>query len=109
MAQPFIHNANAFDPDGDSLSYELIFCKGSEGLPIPGYSYPAASNSFSLDAITGDLVWDSPTGCGEYNVAFLIKEWRNGVLIGFVERDMQITIFCNNPNNNVPPVYLFHC
>lgn len=103
IGQPFIHNANAFDPDGDSLSYELIFCKGSEGLPIPGYTYPNASTSFSLNAVTGDLIWDSPTGCGEYNVAFLIKEWRNGVLIGFVERDMQITILCNNPNNNVPP------
>lgn len=103
IGQPFIHNANAFDPDGDSLSYELIFCKGSEGLPIPGYTYPNASTSFNLNAITGDLIWDSPTGCGEYNVAFLIKEWRNGILIGYVERDMQITILCNNPNNNVPP------
>ncbi len=104
IGQIFIHNANAFDPDGDSLAYELIFCKGADGLPIPGYTYPAASNSFTLDAVTGDLVWDSPMSCGEFNVAFLIKEYRNGVQIGFVERDMQITILCNNPNNNVPPV-----
>jgi gliding motility-associated-like protein len=101
----FIHNANAYDPDGDSLSYHLIFCKGAEGLPIPGYAYPAASNSFDLDAITGDLVWDSPVGCGEFNVAFLIREWRRGVNIGYVERDMQINILCNNPNSNVPPVF----
>ncbi|HMT29666.1 MAG TPA: gliding motility-associated C-terminal domain-containing protein, partial [Bacteroidia bacterium] len=104
IGQPFIHNANAFDPDGDSLSYQLIFCKGSGGLSIPGYAYPVASNSFTLNPTTGDLVWDSPTGCGEYNVAFLIKEWRSGVMIGYVERDMQITILCNNPNSNVPPV-----
>lgn len=91
---PFIHNPNAYDPDGDSLSYELIFCKGTGGQPIPGYFYPNASNSFSLNVINGDLIWDSPTACGEYNVAFLIKEWRNGVNIGYVERDMQITIFC---------------
>ncbi len=101
--QVFIHNPNAFDPDGDSLSYELIFCKGAGGLSIPGYSYPTASSSFTLNAVTGDLIWDTPTICGEYNVAFLIKEWRNGVLIGFVERDMQITILCNNPNNNIAP------
>lgn len=100
--QIFIHNPNAFDPDGDSLSYELIFCKGSTGLPIPGYTYPIGNISFSLDAITGDLVWNTPQICGEYNVAFLIKEWRNGINIGYVERDMQITIICNSTNE--PPV-----
>ncbi len=104
VGQVFIHNANAFDPDGDSLAYELTVCKGAGGLPIPGYTYPAASNSFSLDALTGDLVWDAPLGCGEFNVAFLIKEYRNGIQIGFVERDMQINIHCQNPNNNVTPV-----
>ena len=103
IGQIFIHNPNAYDPDGDSLAYELIYCKGAEGLPIPGYGYPVASNSFSLNAITGDLVWDSPMSQGEYNVAFLIKEFRNGVQIGFVERDMQITILPNNFNNNEPP------
>jgi gliding motility-associated-like protein len=104
IGQVFIHNANAYDPDGDSLSYELFICRGADGLPIPGYSYPAASNSFTLDPVTGDLIWDSPVGCGEYNVAFLIREWRNGFNIGYVERDMQINILCNNPNNNQPPV-----
>ncbi len=100
--QPFIHNPNAYDPDGDSLSYELIFCKGSGGLSIPGYSYPVGSTSFGLDALTGDLLWDAPQVCGEYNVAFLVKEWRNGIQIGYVERDMQITIICNCANQ--PPV-----
>jgi gliding motility-associated-like protein len=103
LNQVFIHNANAFDPDGDSLSYHLIYCKGADGLPIPGYTYPTANNSFTLDEITGDLVWDTPQSCGEFNVAFLIKEWRNGVTIGYVERDMQINILCNNQNNNEPP------
>ena len=103
VGQVFIHNANAYDPDGDSLAYELVVCKGAGGLPIPGYSYPVASNSFDLDEVTGDLVWDTPVGCGEFNVAFYIKEYRNGVQIGFVERDMQINIHCANPTNNVVP------
>ena len=94
----FIHNPNAFDPDGDSLSYELAPCKGSNGLPIPTYNVPAASVSFSLDPINGDLIWDSPLAIGEYNVAMIIREWRNvpgvGLLnIGYVTRDMQITIW----------------
>jgi hypothetical protein len=35
VGQVFIHNPNAYDPDGDSLSYELIICKGALGLDIP--------------------------------------------------------------------------
>lgn len=99
VGQPFIHNPGAYDPDGDSISYRLVFCKGEDGLDIPGYTYPIASNSFGIDALTGDLLWDSPAAQGEYNVAFLIEEWRNGVLIGSTTRDMQINVVTcsNNP------------
>ncbi|MBK7889166.1 MAG: gliding motility-associated C-terminal domain-containing protein [Bacteroidetes bacterium] len=103
----FIHNPNAYDPDGDSLSYELVPCKGFGGSPIPTFFYPPASTSFTLDAITGDLIWDSPMQQGEFNVAMIIREWRNipgiGLLnIGYVTRDMQITIY---PPINDPPVF----
>ena len=102
----FIHNPNAFDPDGDSLSYELTQCRGFSGNPIPNYFYPPASNSFALNPVTGDLVWDEPMAVGEYNVAMIIREWRNipgiGMInIGYVTRDMQITIY---PPLNQPPV-----
>lgn len=34
---------------------------------------------------------------GEYNLAILVEEWRDGVLVGTVLRDMQITVAnCNN-------------
>ena len=104
VGQPFVHNPNAFDPDGDSLSYHLIPCKGAGGVSIGGYAFPQASSSFEIDSITGDLNWFNPVICGEYNIAILIREWRNGVQIGFVERDMQVNISCNNPNSNAPPV-----
>jgi len=99
--QPFIYNPAAYDVDGDSLSYKLVFCKGDDGLDVPGYSYPLASNSFSLDPITGDLYWDSPMYVGEYNVAFHIEEWRHGIKISSVTVDMQILVA---PCNNRPPV-----
>jgi gliding motility-associated-like protein len=98
---PFIHNPNAFDPDGDSLSYELTPCLGDGGVPISVYTIPTASTSLTLNAITGDLIWNSPTAPGEYNIAFLVKSWRRGYLISSVERDMQIVI--GNCNNH-PPV-----
>lgn len=97
----YVHNPSAFDPDGDSLSYELVNCRGSQGLEIPGYTLPLASTSFSIDAKSGDLSWDAPVLQGEYNVAFKITEWREGVAIGSVVRDMQILI---GACDNNPPV-----
>jgi len=99
--QPFYHNPGAYDPDGDSLSYRLVPCRGAQGQVIPGYTLPPATHTIHLDSITGDFFWDSPPQQGEYNIAILIEEWRNGVKIGSVLRDMQIII---TACNNQPPV-----
>lgn len=98
----YLHNPAAFDVDGDSLSYKLVDCRGAFGLPIPGYKLPnevdtTVQTSFEMDAVTGTITWDSPILQGEYNIAFIIEEWRSGVRIGYVTRDMQITIIaCDN-------------
>lgn len=102
---PYCHNPGAFDTDGDSLSFSLVTCRGYEGEEIPGYVLPNATNTISINPTTGDLIWDSPTMVGEYNIAILIKEWRQGILIGSVIRDMQITIVaCDNQ----PPTISAH-
>jgi len=99
--QPFLHNPGAYDVDGDSLSYRLVTCMGAMGLPIPGYTLPPATDSLSLNPITGDFFWVTPPQQGEYNIAILIEEWRDGQKIGSVLRDMQIIVIaCNNK----PPV-----
>lgn len=104
--QPFYHNPGAYDADGDSLSYKLIPCRGALGQIIPGYTYPPASKSLTLNPVTGDLIWDSPKQQGEYNIAILIEEWRNGIKIGSVLRDMQIIIIaCNNHPPVIDSVY----
>ena len=92
VGKTFIHNAGAYDPDGDSLSYKLVICKGAGGWDIPGYAYPTASEYFKIDSITGDLIWETPVLQAEYNVAFDIEEWRYGIKISTVRRDMQINI-----------------
>ena len=72
-------------------------CKGAEGQDIPGYTYPQASSFFDIDPLTGLLQWEDPVLQGEYNVAILVEEWRHGVKIGSVIRDMQILISaCDN-------------
>jgi hypothetical protein len=125
----FYHNPGAYDPDGDSLSYELTIPKREKDANVYGYldpngkkfydaiglNYGTANEdgngppTFSIDE-SGTLLWDAPGAPGEYNVAFLIKEWRkiNGIWIqlGYVVRDMQIIIEdCLNqrPELNVPP------
>ena len=93
----YLHNPSAYDPDGDSLSYRLVTCKGQDGIEIPGYTLPQASHAFVIDSVTGELRWDAPLMQGEYNVAIMVEEWRHGVKIGSVVRDMQILISaCDN-------------
>ncbi len=83
----------------------MTVCRGASGLPIPGYTYPTASNFLALDPLTGDLVWDSPVQPGEYNVAFKVVSWRRGVYLGYVTRDMQILIGdCSNRPPEFQPI-----
>ena len=98
----YLHNPSAYDPDGDSLSYRLVTCKGQDGMEIAGYTLPQASQSFDIDPITGELRWDVPVLQGEYNVAIMVEEWRHGVKIGSVVRDMQILI--SSCNNDLPQI-----
>jgi gliding motility-associated-like protein len=97
----FIHNPGAYDPDGDSLSYDLTVCTREDGKPIVGYTLPPATSSIRVDSISGDLIWDTPADTGAFNVAMEIREWRNGKNIGIVERDMQIEVYTTT---NKPPV-----
>lgn len=101
VGELFVHNPAAYDSDGDSISYGLTICLGEQGQPIPGYSLPPASHQIYVNPISGDLVWDCPTTVGKYNVAMLIEEWRNGIKIGKIVRDMQIDV---SESNNHPPV-----
>lgn len=99
----FIHNPSAFDPDGDSLSYKLAICTEQNGNPIPNYSYPRASDTLYVDPTTGDLVWNSPIDTGKFNIAMNIEEWRKGIKIDNIVRDMQIEVFRTNNNPPVNP------
>jgi hypothetical protein len=124
------HNPGAFDPDGDSLSYEFTDPKQDKNVPVNNYRVPndiqfydriglnySASNegqngppTFSINPVTGTILWDAPGAPGEYNIAFRIIQWRKigpaWRQIGYVTRDMQIVIEdCKNqrPELTVPP------
>ena len=102
VGQRYIHNPNAYDPDGDSLAFEFIVPLQDSGVNVPNYIFPqqiepGPNNSLTLDPVSGDVVWISPQIAGEYNIAFRIKEYRGGVLISSFIRDMQILVLiCDN-------------
>ena len=116
IGQRYIHNPGAYDADGDSLAYRLVVPQeGGENNPNgkdvqyvdPNRVQPLGPNengafpsTFSMNALTGDLVWDAPFVPGYYNVAFIVEEWRNGVKIGEITRDMQIIVV--EANNDRP-------
>ena len=101
-------NPGAIDPDGDVLRFELVRSKTSNGVDIPSYEYPnelGPYSLFSMDPRTGVITWDKPTIQGEYNIAFRIEKYRNGVLVGYVIRDMQVTVApCLNNPPEIDPV-----
>jgi len=105
----FIHNPGAYDADGDSLSYELVVPLQYPGVVVPGYLYPddrtfcTDTDAFTIDVYSGDVVWDVPSCLeGIYNIAILITEYRNGIELGSILRDMQI--FVEKTNNHAPEI-----
>lgn len=104
----FEHNPGAYDPDGDSLSYKISTPRGQNGQTVLGYTDPETpvGGYFGIDPITGLLKWCHPLQLGEYNIAFIVEEWRKnskGVYeqIGYVLRDMQVVV--NACPFNQPP------
>ncbi|MFM9052040.1 MAG: PKD domain-containing protein, partial [Bacteroidota bacterium] len=102
LGQQFCYSHGAYDADGDSIVYELIPPRGSAGNPLtyfPGYSAQqplASSPGMSFDTQTGDFCF-TPQMMEVTVMAVLVKQYRNGVLIGTVERDIQVTVInCSN-------------
>ncbi|MCB9189571.1 MAG: gliding motility-associated C-terminal domain-containing protein [Flavobacteriales bacterium] len=113
IGKPYCYNPQAVDPDGDSLSYELVAPLGSydasSGVCTPlgfgtSYVYPhiAGGGTGTMDNATGTYCWDAPNMVGEFNITYKITEWRNGYAVGYVYRDYQVTVDGNCDNN--PPV-----
>ncbi len=103
--QQFCFNHGAYDIDGDSLAYQLITpYQTATTTVVYNAPYNAAQPLNSVPAVTfnqltGDICM-TPQSIEVTVMAVLVSEYRNGVLIGTVERDMQITVM--NCLNNLP-------
>jgi len=102
VSDTFLHNPTAFDPDGDSLVFSFQPPYQDQGFPVPNYEYPdqvnpGINNQFTINSLTGEVTWATPQRMGIYNIAILVTEYRNGIKMGTVLRDMQIIVEdCNN-------------
>ena len=97
---PFYYNPLPFDADGDSIAWSLDIPLSMNGAQVLGYSLPPSDSlfPFNMDPLTGEITF-LPNTLGNFQVSLRVKEYRNGVQIGEITRDMQIIVV---PSSNRP-------
>lgn len=120
VGEKYSFNPTGFDPDGDSLSYQLIIPKVNSDKIIDGYQFPDSPQFYSnfeiasldgnpailtIDSINGHLIWDLPADIfnskaenesNDFEIAIRVLEWRNinntWFQMGYIVRDMLISV-----------------
>jgi len=106
----FLMDMSATDVDGDSLSYEICqtYTGGNDAdakpLPIPPpfdtvafiapltYHNPVTcAVPLAINAATGMLT-GTPSAAGQYIFTICCHEWRSGVLISTIQRELEIKV-----------------
>jgi len=105
--QPYTYNNGGVDPNSDSLAFEIMMPLGStSGCPAittpltfasttPSFNLTnnpfQTNNTFAFSTITGQMTF-TPAVSGANALAIKVKEYRNGILIGSVMRDIQVQV-----------------
>jgi len=109
--QPFKYDFSAFDPDGDSLVYRLanpLSGNSSQQNPnpgttaapfppinwVPGYGVQNICNGpvpVKINSKTGELSATAGAS-GIYAMAIEVDEYRDGVKIGMIRRELEFTV-----------------
>lgn len=106
LNQPYKYNNGGVDPNGDSVAFEVInpqtnsscgslpsnlsFVAASPTLSIPNNPFQT-NNTFTISPTTGELSF-TPALQGAHTVTVRANEYRNGVFIGSVMRDIQVQV-----------------
>ncbi|TDW96061.1 PKD domain-containing protein [Dinghuibacter silviterrae] len=109
---PFTYQFGATDADGDSLSYEFgngLNMKSPSGNasgsapetpPYPSLTYTSGysgaaplGSGVTINPTTGLISGTAPSTTGEYVIAVYVKEWRKGVLMDSVKKELQIYVY----------------
>lgn len=99
-------NQAASAPNGDSLSYYLMPSEDAAGTPEAYNSPYSATNPLStstpgtiINPVTGTMTF-TPNQTQVGTIKIGVNEYQNGVLVGHVERDMQVIV--TNCNASAP-------
>ena len=92
------YNPAPLDLDGDSLAWEIAapwqsLSPGMTPQNLTNWVLPISTSTgpFVMDSVTGQITW-TPNMLGNHAFAIQVKEYRNGVLIGELRRDLQIIV-----------------
>ncbi|MBK9758391.1 MAG: gliding motility-associated C-terminal domain-containing protein [Flavobacteriales bacterium] len=108
VGQQINYNPGAFDADGDSLAYSILQPRTTGNTNIPfAANYTLAqpirngggAGAVQLNPITGTLTC-IPNIQQVAVVTYRVREFRNGVQIGAVTRDVQIVVRVCSGNNS---------
>ena len=100
--QPVVYNHGVSDIDGDSIYFSIGSCYQANGTSVNygtgfnGISPLITASGVNINSITGALSF-TPTAQQVGVLCVNVKEFRNGLLIGEINRDMQFTVIaCSN-------------
>ena len=99
----YCYNNGAIEIDGDSLVYSLVTplntnTGGTVNYIAPYSAINPVGGGSSFDPVTGNLCVTAPSIISGV-LAIKIREYRNGILIGSIIRDIQINAFsCTTTN-----------
>ncbi|MBK9287945.1 MAG: gliding motility-associated C-terminal domain-containing protein [Flavobacteriales bacterium] len=100
LGQSVSYNPGASDPDGDQLQYALIAARGAGGANLTyNGAYSAAqpivntggANAVTLNPTTGTMTV-VPSIQQVAVLTYRVREFRNGVQVGEVTRDVQVVV-----------------
>lgn len=105
--QPVSYSLGGTDPNGNTLSYQLVPALSAAGTPVPylaGFSGTSPIQGIVIDPNGGILTF-TPTALGNYVVAVQITETdANGQVVGTVVHQFQVEVInCTNQAPQ-PPV-----
>ncbi len=107
VGQNIGYNHGVTDPEGDSLVFSLVDCLEAANNAVnyatgfSGVNPLLSSTGVTIDAATGQINF-VPSVVQVGVVCVKIEEYRNGVKIGEVTRDMQFAVA--NCQNNIPEI-----
>ncbi len=106
VGQQVVYNHGVTDPDGDQLAFSLV--NGLDNVNnsvtyvsgLSGTQPLVTSGPTVINPVTGQISF-TPAIAQVGVISVMVEEFRNGVKIGEVTRDMQIIV---SPSNNTAPI-----